>query len=44
MAFVLTLVEWGVGLAALIYLWKRESSEFFGLAKQARLARAYGAA
>jgi hypothetical protein len=38
------LVEWGVGLAALIQLWQRESSEFFAFAKRARLASAYGAA
>jgi hypothetical protein len=40
-AFVLVLAEWGVGLAALIQLWQRESSQFFALAKQAKLARAY---
>jgi hypothetical protein len=39
---ILTLVEWGVGLAATVYLWNRESSEFFASAKQSRLARAYG--
>jgi hypothetical protein len=32
-AFSLILVEWGVGLAALIGLWQRESSEFFAFAK-----------
>ena len=44
LAFVLSLVVWGVGLAAFIYLWKRESSDFFAISKQAKLARAYGAA
>ena len=43
-AVILTFVEWGIGLAALILLWKRESSEFFASAKQAKLARAYGPA
>ena len=42
LAFVCTLAEWGVGLGALIHLWKRESSEFFAFAKQAKLAGAYG--
>src|ERR1700761_1067891 len=31
--FIVVLVEWGVGLAALIQLWQRESSEFFAFAK-----------
>jgi hypothetical protein len=44
LGFVLTLAEWGVGLAAVICLWKRESSEFFEFAKQAKLAGAYGGA
>jgi hypothetical protein len=44
LAFVFTLAEWGVGLAAIIYLWKRESNEFFASAKQAKLAGAYGGA
>jgi hypothetical protein len=35
---IIILVEWGVGLAAYIQLWRRESGEFFALAKQARLA------
>jgi hypothetical protein len=43
-AIILTLAQWGVGLAALIQLWRPESSEFFALAKQAKLASAYGAA
>jgi hypothetical protein len=43
-AVILTLVEWGIGLAALILLWRPESSEFFASSKQARLARVYGAA
>jgi hypothetical protein len=42
--FIVVLLEWGVGLAALIQLWQRESSEFFTFAKRARLAGAYGAA
>jgi hypothetical protein len=44
LAFIVTLVEWGVGLAAVIQLWQRESSEFFAFAKHAKLAGAYGAA
>jgi len=40
--FIIVLVEWGVGLAALIQLWQRESSEFFAFAKRAQLAGAYG--
>ena len=43
LAFTFNLITWGVGLAALIYLWKRESTDFFAYAKQAKLARAYGA-
>lgn len=43
-AVILTLAECGVGLAALILLWKRESSEFFEYSKQAKLASAYGVA
>jgi hypothetical protein len=42
--FIVVLVEWGVGLAALIQLWRRESSEFFAFTKRAQLAGAYGAA
>jgi hypothetical protein len=38
LAFIVILVEWGVGLAALIQLWQRESSEFFAFAKHAKLA------
>jgi hypothetical protein len=44
LAFIFTLAEWGVGLAALIQLWQRESSEFFESAKQAKLTGGYGAA
>jgi len=44
LAFIFGLVMWGVGLAALIYLWRRESTDFFAMSKQAKLARAYGAA
>jgi hypothetical protein len=43
LAFILTLAQWGVGLAAIIQLWRPESGEFFTLAKQAKLAAAYGA-
>jgi hypothetical protein len=32
LAFIVFLVEWGVGLAALLLLWRRESSEFFASA------------
>jgi len=42
-AFIVTLVEWGVGLGALIQLWQRESSGFFAFAKQAKLAAGYNA-
>ena len=42
LAFILTLIEWGVGLAALIQLWKRQSTEFFLSTRSARLA--FGAA
>ena len=42
--FIVILIEWGVGLAALIQLWQRESSEFFTFAKRAQLVGAYGAA
>jgi hypothetical protein len=44
LAFIVILAGWGVGLAALIQLWQRESSEFFAFAKRAKLAGAYGAA
>lgn len=37
-AFFFTLIGWGLGLTALIYLWKRESSEFCTATKQAKLA------
>jgi hypothetical protein len=37
--FIIRLAEWGVGLAALVCLWQRESSEFFALAKQAKQAK-----
>ena len=43
-SFIVSLVEWEVGLAALIHLWQRESSEFFALARQAKLANGYGEA
>jgi hypothetical protein len=38
---ILLLIQWGVGLAAIIQLWKRESSGFFAFAK---MAGAYGPA
>jgi hypothetical protein len=41
--FVLTLAEWGIGLAALILLWQPESSQFFASARQLKMAAAYGA-
>lgn len=39
-AFIVMLVEWAVGLAALIHLWQRESSEFFASAKYAKVTGA----
>jgi hypothetical protein len=39
---IASLAHWGVGLAAIIYLWKRESSDFFAFAQQERLAQRYG--
>ena len=44
LAFIVALITWGVGLTALIHLWKRESTDFFAYSNQAKLARAYGAA
>jgi hypothetical protein len=41
LAFLVTLIEWGVGLAALIKLWRPESSQFFAAARQAKLATAF---
>jgi hypothetical protein len=41
---VLSLAEWGIGLAALILLWQPESSQFFAFAQQLRLGTVYGAA
>jgi len=38
LAFLVTLIEWGVGLAALVQLWRPESSQFFTAARQAKLA------
>jgi hypothetical protein len=32
-ALLVTLIEWGVGLAALIKLWRPESSQFFAAAR-----------
>jgi hypothetical protein len=40
LAFIVTLVSFGVGLGAITQLWQRESSEFFAFAKQAK--RDYG--
>jgi uncharacterized YccA/Bax inhibitor family protein len=34
-ALLVTLIEWGVGLAALIKLWRPESSQFFSAARHA---------
>jgi hypothetical protein len=43
LAFLVTLAGWGVGLAALIQLWRPESTQFFAAARQAKLAAAlYG--
>jgi hypothetical protein len=39
-ALLLTLIEWGAGLAALILLWRPESSQFFAAARQAKLTTA----
>ena len=39
-ALLITLIEWGVGLAALIMLWRPESSQFFAAARQAKFATA----
>jgi len=38
---LITLVEWGLGLAAIIALWRPESTQFFAAAQQAKLATAY---
>jgi hypothetical protein len=40
-ALLVTLIEWGVGLAALIKLWRPESSQFFAAARQAKFAPAF---
>jgi len=39
---IVALLQWGVGLTALVQLWQRDSSNFFAYADQAKLARAYG--
>ena len=39
---ITSLAEWAVGLVAIIYLWQRDSSNFFAYAGQAKLASAYG--
>jgi hypothetical protein len=44
LAFLFTLAQWGAGLAAIIYLWQRESSVFFASSKHAKLAGAYAEA
>ena len=38
---VLDVVEWAIGLVALILLWRPESSQFFRAAQQARLGGGY---
>jgi hypothetical protein len=43
-ALLVTLIEWGAGLAALIQLWRPESSQFFTAARHARLAARFPAA
>ena len=40
-AFLVTLIEWCVGLAAIINLWRPQSSQFFAAARQAKLATAF---
>lgn len=42
-SIILAVIEWAIGLVALIQLWKRESSEFFAAAKQEKFTRMYGA-
>jgi hypothetical protein len=42
-ALLVTLIQWGAGLAALIQLWRPESSQFFAAARQAKLAARYPA-
>jgi hypothetical protein len=39
--FLVALVEWGLGLAAILALWRPESTQFFVAAQQAKLATAY---
>ena len=38
---VVRAIQWGVGLAALIKLWRPESSQFFAAARQAKFATAF---
>jgi hypothetical protein len=40
-ALLISLIEWGVGLAALILLWRPESGQFFAAARQAKFATAF---
>ena len=40
-SLLVVLAEWGVGLAALIKLYRPESSQFFAAARQAKLATAF---
>jgi hypothetical protein len=42
-ALLVTLIEWGAGLAALLQLWRPESSQFFAAAQQAKLAARFSA-
>jgi hypothetical protein len=43
-ALLVTLIEWGAGLAALIQLWRPESSQFFAAARQAKHAARFPSA
>lgn len=40
LALLAALIQWGIGLAALILLWRPESSQFFAAARQAKLTTA----
>ena len=40
LALLAAVIQWGIGLAALILLWRPESSQFFAAARQARLTAA----
>jgi tetratricopeptide (TPR) repeat protein len=40
LALLAAVIQWGIGIAALILLWRPESSQFFAAARQARLTAA----